>query len=272
MSDSGEMTGTLFASVAELQDRLTELEESYKQQSEELTARIRECVEQIARQCETQATRAAALRDLYWKRKVSAAIIALAFGLTPARMRKLAGTWTIEKPCAKGCGNNIKVILTGRSQLDEMEREQRKLSKRSEDWAAGDFGRFPKPPFYVTNGACEKCAERLRADWETEYARRQETLQCRKQQLSSMSWEEFIETEEWRRQRNFELHNAYYSCQVCRTGGMGLYVCYSKDGESLYVACKGCRGRIADLIDPEKMEYVKREFMTEIENWNQGNY
>jgi hypothetical protein len=273
MSNSSEISNSLFASVAKLQDRLTELEESYKQQSEELTSRIRECVEQIARQCDTQATRAAALRDLYWKRKVSAAIIAPAFGLTQARMRKLAGTWTIEQPCAKGCGNNIKVILTGRSKLDEMEREQRKLLKRTAARSDSDFfGSRQEPPLIVTEGACEECVKRIHAEWTAEYARRQETVRRRKQQLASMSWEEFIETQEWRRERNFGLHNTGYTCELCRTSETGLCVCYSKDGESLYVVCKGCRGRIVDLIDPEKMEYVKREFITEIEDWNQEHY
>lgn len=266
MSSENKKIDGLLNSIEGSLKQLDEVELSYKQSKEQATTELASHVHQLAVLSDSQATRARVIRELYWNKKLPATLISEAFGLKVSGMKRIAGPLIVNTPCAKECGNTVKKTYKSRSELEDAERRARKNKGNS-------FG------FY---NVCSECQEKGKAETEVSIAQRKAAVQKRNEQLRKMSWEDFIETEEWIDIRNRLIHDAGYRCEICHTSGTSLYVYPHKDtpqdypsfyinrqGYNYFVLCSKCVPRCSDLIDEKKGEYVKREFMREIMDWNQ---
>ena len=132
---------------------------------------------------------------------------------------------------------------------------------------------------YLSPLACDECKRKAEAEREAEEAaKRQRNLE-----LQSLPWENFTETEEWRKIRNDRMHFAGYSCERCHDSGVGLFVYLCKDTPQnyphfsrseyqYYVLRGGCVPACEELINPKKSEYIKAEFVEIIRDTHQGVY
>lgn len=247
-------------------DQLSELEQSYKQQKEQVTTDLASYVRQLAVLSDSQAIRAQIVRELYWNKKVSATLISEAFGLKVGSMKRIAGALIVNVPCNRGCGNSVKKTYTSRSNVEDDVRSARRT----------------KGSPYSFYNVCEECKKREKIESEADTAQRKAAILKRNEQLRNMAWEDFIETKEWIETRNDVLHGADYQCEICHTSNVSLNVYPHADtpqdfpsyyirsrGYNYFVLCNKCVSRCSDLINEEKGEYIKREFMSEIIERNQ---
>jgi hypothetical protein len=252
--------------------KLDELEQSYKQQKEQITTDLASSMRQLAALSDSKATRAQTIRELYWNKKLPATLISEAFGLKVSVMKRIAGALIVNVPCSKACGGSVKRTYKSRTELEDEARTERRQAKYAQ--------RYPDDSYLSSRNACEECKKRENAEREAKEAQRKEAIRRRKEQLRNMPWDEYTETNEWIAIRNSQIHDADYKCQICQAGGIGLHVFFDKDtpqdypdyighGYNYFVVCHSCIPRCSDLIDRERGEYIKREFMREVMDWNQ---
>ena len=90
-----------------------------------------------------------------------------------------------------------------------------------------------------------------------------------------MSWEDFLDTDEWIGIRDDALQRASFQCEICGLTDVSLHVFLGKDtpqdvpdyqngGYAYFVVCGGCVQRCRDLIAMEKGELVRKQFVREI--------
>jgi hypothetical protein len=246
----------LLNSVGVQQTKLDELEQYYKENKELITKQLASHIQDLAVSSDTQAIRAKVVRELYWEKQISTTLIGSAFALSPGRIRKIAGSKTVSFPCDYQCGNSISETFGSRSHLETSLRSEHKRRNRSS-------------PNFVYYRVCKDCEKREKTEREAE------------EQLRAMSWEDFIETKEWIETRNSLFHEKGYKCEVCRTDKTRLHIYLGKDTPQdawnyydenyrYFILCGDCVPRFADIINPEKGETIKREFMSRIMEWNQG--
>lgn len=259
----------LLNSVGVQQTRLDELEQYYNENKELIIKELASHIRDLAVFSDSIAVRAKAVRELYWEKQIQTPLICEAFGLTPARMRKIAGTKTVTFPCDYKCGNSINATYTSRSTLTYKLKSEQKYRERNS----------PKFTYYHV---CSECEKRVEAKREMEAAQIRKAQNQRQEQLRAMSWEDFIETKEWIEFRNSLFDEKSYQCEVCRTDKTRLHVYLGKDTPQdfqtgyydenyrYFILCGDCVPRFADIINPEKRETIKKEFMDRIMEWNQG--
>jgi hypothetical protein len=246
-------------------EKLDELEHTYQQQKEQLTSELAGSVAQLGQLADSQALRAQLVRELYWNRKIPGDIIGEAFGLQIHRVLKIAGPLTMEFPCVNECGNAVKQTFTSRTDREKYFRES--------------HGR--KSRHHLARQLCHTCQQLIKDEEEQKESQRRAALRARDEQLKKMSWPEFIETKEWIKYRNEYIHYIGYRCEVCRASRVNLHIYLNADGVYGHpsspqtrlicvVYCKDCKERCLDLIDEEKGEVIKAEFLPHIMNWNQG--
>jgi hypothetical protein len=253
----------LLESVSGSLDKLDELERTYNAARGNLTAELVSYLDQMAMAADSQASRGEIVRELYWNRKIPAELIGTAFKLNKHTPRKVAGALVLYLPCPNECGNSVKREFKSRKEFNNYHGETRRSHRRS----------------YISYLACDECKRKAEAEREAEAKRKKQ----RNLELQNMPWENFTETEEWRKLRNDVLHVAGYSCERCRANGVGLFVYLGKDtpqnhphfshrGYQYYVLCGGCVGACEELINPKKGEYLKAEIVYIIREVNQGVY
>jgi hypothetical protein len=253
----------LLESVSGSLGKLAELERTYNEARGNLTAELVSYLDQLAAAADSQATRGEIVRELYWNRDIPAELISESFKLSKHTLRKVAGALMLTLPCPNECGNSVKREFKSRTELKTYHGETRRSRRHS----------------YLSYLACDKCKRKAEAEKEAEDARKRQ----RNLRLLNMSWKDFTETKEWREIRNEQMHYAGYSCHRCLINGVGLYVYLSKDTPQsyphfsmseyrYYVLCANCVPACAELINPEKGEYIKKEFIWSIKDWNQGHY
>lgn len=177
-------------------------------------------------------------------------------------MKKIAGPLVLTMPCPSECGNSVKREFGSRSRLTDYQRDLRRSARGS----------------FVSHLACDECRRKVEAEREAELAR----ISRRDAELRSMPWEDYVETKEWIEVRNNLMHSAGYRCERCYDGNVGLYVYLGEETQQgypdfshapfgYYVLCASCVPSYDDLLNPGKGEYVKREFIPRIMDWNQGH-
>lgn len=262
MSEPTKIEG-LLESVSTSLGKIDELERAYNEARGDLISGLASHINQLAVLSDSQAARAQVVRKLYWNKRIPVELIAKAFGLKPRAVTKIAGALVLTLPCPSECGNSVKREFKSRSQLDDYYRSARRCGRLS----------------YPTHLACEECKRKAESEREAEAARQRQ----RNIELLNMPWEEFAETKEWVAIRNDQLHYADYECERCHTRGVGLYVYlgddtpqnypyFSNGTYQYYVLCRSCVPMCGDLINAEKSEYVKLEFVQRIRDSNQGHY
>jgi hypothetical protein len=262
MSEPKKIKG-LLESVSGSLGKLDDLEQRYNEARGNLVSELISYLDQLAAAADSQATRAQVVRELYWNRNISPELIGEAFKLKKHTLRKVAGALVFTLPCPNECGNSVKREFKSRLKLKNYHRETGRSHRRS----------------YVSYLACDECKRKAEAERETEEtSKRQRNLE-----LQNLAWENFTETEEWRKIRNDRMHFASYSCERCHDSGVGLFVYLGKDtpqnyphfsrGEyQYYILCGGCIPACEELINPKKGEYIKGEFVGSIRDANQGIY
>jgi Pyruvate/2-oxoacid:ferredoxin oxidoreductase delta subunit len=95
-----------------------------------------------------------------------------------------------------------------------------------------------------------------------------------------MQWEDFIETQEWITIRNIYLDKVNYRCEICSVQPRTLNIFLHKDtvqsqryyysdvNYKYYALCNKCISRCEDLINREKRDSIKKEFLEIIKDWN----
>jgi hypothetical protein len=253
----------LFESVLSSLNKLDELEQSYNTARGSLVTELAFYLSQLAALADSQAVRAQIVRKLYWNEKIPATLIGEAFGLKTRAIRKIAGALILTLPCPSECGNSVKREFTSRNELEDYYREAHRSKKHS----------------YRSYLSCDECKQKAEAEREAETLRKRN----RNVELQHMPWEEFIETKEWIDIRNTYMYHVSYQCERCHISDVGLYIYLGKEtpqnyplvsiGEyRYYVLCGSCVPSCEELINVEKGEYVKGEFISKIMNWNQGFY
>lgn len=251
----------LISSIDSALERLDELEQSYNKEKSNLTAAIASATAELGQLADTQALRAQLIRELYWNKKIPVDIISEAFGLSLHRLIKIAGTLRMNFPCANNCGGERNQTFTSRSDKENYIRER--TGKKAD--------------YLRTRYLCSNCEERERLEREKKETQRKERLRRRDEQLQSMSWDDFVETPEWRRYRNTHLHHYGYHCEVCEASDVSLHIHLTSNSVQghpslqsyafyIKVLCKNCKPRCADLIDLEKGEVVRPEMFDYCEN------
>jgi hypothetical protein len=262
--DDNKQVQELLNSIDSSLERLDNLEQHYRQQNAQLTGELAGSVSQLGHLADSQALRAQIVRELYWNRKIPADIIGEAFGLQTHRMIKIAGTLTMELPCVNECGNVVKQTFTSRSDREKYFRDS--------------HGR--KAQHHLARQLCPACQQRVREEGEQKEAQRRAALRARDELLRKMSWDEFIETKEWIKYRNDYINFVAYGCEVCHAREVTLHIHLNVGGVyghpsskqtnlACGVYCTSCKGRCSDLIDLEKGEVIKAEFLDHIMDWNQ---
>lgn len=263
---------TILASISRILEDLTVLEQSYAATKEQKVADLASHLQRLAETADTKAVRARVLRELYWDRRLPAQQLAKAFGLKQGEVRRIAGQMIVELLCGRvTCGNKAK--LTFKS-LYDLESFEKKLSA-------------PDGPKWITCKACEERDRRQREEEnrqsDSEHRRRAEERRRRAKGLINLPWPKFIETPEWVKARNMFIDESGYACEVCKSGGVSLYV-YLAEGHSQYSAeerfnlsshlhllCADCIPRLAGLLEEQKYELVKKEFFGQIREWAQDH-
>ena len=262
MNEPNKIKG-LLESVAVSLNKLDELERTYNEARGNLVSELVSHLDQLAVIADSQATRAQVVRELYWNRKIPALLIGEAFKLRKLRLTRIAGALVLTLPCPSECGNSVKREFKSRKELGDYQRETRRSRRLS----------------YPSHLACDECKQRAEAEKEAEAKRKEQ----RNVELQNMAWEDFIETKEWIEIRNVQMEYAGYQCQRCHISSVGLNVYLAKDTPQnyphfsssdykYYVLCSSCLPKCTELINAEKGEYVKEEFICSIKDWNQGNY
>lgn len=256
----GRQIEKLLGEVASAQDEFVRVEEEYKKSKLRAKDQLATAVRRLAELADSQATRAQILRELYWKRRVSADAIGDAFKMGMRRVAVLAGSYTVTHLCGSGCGGAVEKTFTSRTELERHE---------ASDWRA----------------PCARCKRLEEEQTERRRAREQMEDVERIAELHAMNWREYTDTPEWITLRNRALQGAGYGCEICGTSGVGLTVGLHKDlveypvptarlilfglgpdDVRLYVLCHDCLGRCEDLLHPERREHLKAEFITRIRN------
>lgn len=252
----------LIGSVGDSLGKLGELELSYKKSKDKLTGELTSYVKQLAVLSDSQAIRAKVIRELYWNVGVSVTVLKEAFGLSQHRIVKLAGTQSLDFPCKRNCGNTITKIVTSKYDL------------------ANTVGRIESSSFHYV---CDDCERRDKLKAEQESINRKKAFRLRNDALYQMSWEDFTETPEWKYIRNAAVCDADYCCERCNTQPENLYVFPHKDTPQSrinaysdaiyrhYVLCSKCIGNYEELINSEKRDIVKKEFLPIIKEWAYKN-
>jgi hypothetical protein len=256
--------GASLNSIGDSLNKLNELELSYKEQKEQITTELASRVREIAALSDSQAIRAEVIRDLYWNKKLSAKLISEAFGLKVSGMKRIAGSLVIKLPCANDCGNTVSKSFSSRTRLEDHFRDERKSAGRT----------------FAFHTLCDDCEKRRKNESDAAAIRRKRAILKRNEELRSMDWEDFSETEEWMSIKSRLVHNIGYQCEICHDSGVSLYVYLhketpqdypsyyiSREGYNYSVLCKKCVPRCTDLINEEKGEYIKKEHFSEIMNW-----
>lgn len=246
----------LLGDVANSQSELDRIEQDYKKSKQRVREQIAGTIHQLAVLADTQAVRARILRELYWKRRISAEIIGNAFGLEMRRIAGLAGSYTIQYPCDNECGGTAEETFTSRAELERHESSHGKH-------------------------ICPKCSKLERDELERRALQRKKASQKRAVELRAMSWEEFTDSQEWIEMRGYFLESVGFRCEICNASDVSLNVCLQKDtteyplmmergffrsgGElHFYVLCQSCIKRCEDLLHPEWRERIKVEFIDKI--------
>jgi Pyruvate/2-oxoacid:ferredoxin oxidoreductase delta subunit len=262
MNEPKEIKG-LLESVSGSLNKLDELDRTYNEARGNLVSELVSYLDQLAVTADSQATRAQVVREIYWNRKIPAKLIGDAFKLTKLRLTKIAGALVLTLPCPAECGNSLEREFKSRKGLGDYYRATRRSRRLS----------------YPSHLACDECKQRAEAEKEAEATRKEQ----RNVELQNMAWEDFTETKEWIEIRNVQMYHADYQCERCHINGVGLTVYLGKDTPQnyphfstgdykYYVLCGSCVLKCAELINVEKGEYIKDEFIRRIMDWNQGNY
>ena len=262
----------LFAKVSGSLNELDDLEQNYQENKERIVRELADQVDSLAKESLSQAVRAQVVRRLYWEQRLPSNLIGAAFGLSPGRLRKLAGSKNFEFQCDNiaVCGNSIIRAFRSRSDYQSHLNHRRKLKQRT-DWF---------------RELCSTCEEARKLEQEkAEIARQQEkakqmaALQQRNQELSEMSWDDYTETPEWIKTRNRAVENSDYKCEICQQSPRHLSVYLQKDTPQdnalsvfndvykYYVLCRECVPRCEGLLDEGKGDEIKREFFDSIREW-----
>lgn len=145
----------------------------------------------------------------YWETDIPSTEIREAYGLPkhPQAALKFLGRGRLEGLSCKHCAGPI--ILTSRSNAIY---RVNSLTKKS---------RFPR---YSSAETCLDCAERIRLEYQRTYFQREEAehaaRRARRQELKTMPYRDFLQTEEWQSTRKEALRRARYSCQTCSAKGI----------------------------------------------------
>lgn len=249
----------LLDSVKDSMSKIEEIERIFKESKEQRNNELLTHLKQLAVFSDTQAIRAKVIRDLYWKKQTSVLLIKEAFGLGVGRIRKIAGTYTIEYPCYKNCGRNVVKTYTARTDLQ-------------------NFASYKRSAFYNT---CDACKEEEKLEAEQNTIEKSKARKQRNNELKAMLWEDFIETEEWIKIRNPYIDEVGYKCELCDSETSSLNVYFHKDTlqgfknyysdvlYKYYALCSECIPRCEGLINREKRDTIKREFLSHIKEWNE---
>lgn len=262
LSDNRQIQA-LLTSIDSSLEQLNELERSYQNHHERLTGEVAGSVLQLGQLADSQALRALIIRELYWNKDIPADIIGRAFGLQTHRMIKIAGTLTIELPCGiDECDGVVQRTFTSRTDRENYFREMR--------------GR--RASHHRPDQLCNACNQREKDESERKAAQHRAALRLRDEQLRNMSWTEFIETKEWIGVRNAYLYEVGYRCEVCHAGDVTLHIQLKKS--SVYghpsapqtnleggAYCGSCKERCLDLLDAERGEMIKAEFLPHLSDW-----
>lgn len=263
----------LLTSVSGLLDDLIALEQSYRATREQKTSDLASCLQSLVETADTLALRAHVLRQLYWFKRVPVRQIARAFGLKQGEVRTIAGPMLLKLPCHRvTCQNDATLRFTSLSELTAFE-------KRAEEAGGRNLA------------VCAECDERDRRAEEDERRRREaesrreaEEQRRRAESLATLRWPEFIETPEWVESRNLAIDKAGYMCELCEAREVSLYVYLHKNAPQydtdmwfslrhhLHVLCAGCVGRCEGLLEEQKYELVKKEFLDHVRSWVRENY
>jgi hypothetical protein len=191
----------LLNSVGVQQTKLDELEQYYKENKESITKQLASYIQDLAVLSDSQAIRATVIRELYWEKQVPASIIGNSFGVTIGRIKKIAGSKTVNFPCDYQCGNFISKTFESRNELENhliYERKWRRRQTRENVY------------FHI----CDNCRKREENKKQEEAARRRLAHRQRNEQLRAMSWEDFTETKEWIDIRNLFLYERGDKCEI----------------------------------------------------------
>jgi hypothetical protein len=263
---------TILASISGVLEDLTALEQSYTATKEEKLADLASHLQRLAETADTKAVRARVLRELYWHKRLPAEQIAKSFGLKQGEVRRVAGELVFELPCGRiTCNNKAKFTFKSLYRLEDFEK---KLS-------------HPDGPKSLK---CKDCEEHERRGREEENRRRDaererqaEEQRRRAEGLATLPWPQFIETPEWVEARNTFIDEYGYACEVCKSRGVSLYVYLAKDkpqysaemwfklSSHLHLLCADCIPRLAGLLEEQKYELVKKEFLVHIRDWARDN-
>jgi hypothetical protein len=257
MNEENPKINELLESVENTLNDLDELELTYKESKEKFTNELASYVEQLAVHSDSQAKRATILRELYWNKNVPVSIISDAFKITSGRVRKLAGPQIIKFPCSQNCGNIITIVAKSKSSLG------------SED--------YYKTTWYYN--VCDECKDKDKLKEEQTEINKKKAVRQRNRELYEMSWEDFMETPEWKFIRNATVHDAGYGCERCNTQPENLYIYPHRDTPQSrrnfysdaiykhYALCGKCIGNYEGLINAEKRDIVKKDFLPIIKKW-----
>jgi hypothetical protein len=244
MADTSQQMQHLLGQVSASMNELTELERSYEERKTSLIEQVESYLSKISQLSDTQAARAVVLRELYWKHDISMNLLTKAFGINATRVRTIAGSLTVEKPCAGNCGVMLSLTYTSKSAL-----------------ADGKEKRV----------ACAECYERQEREYAARRARLEKEEKERYDHLSRLTWEEYLETKEWLSIRDFILHMADYECEICHDHHCTVYIYPHKDTPMVqmdkyksgryFVLCKSCIPRCEDLIAKDRRNVIRQELM-----------
>jgi hypothetical protein len=268
MSDTGKISvDNLLVQVDSWIKDLEEIERLFRENKERTSNNLISTMKKIAAESDSLAVRAKAIRNLYWEKKLPVTFIGDAFGLTPHQVKKTAGKFTHGYPCKRQCGNLIFKSFQSRTELENL------LKDNGE-------GLMNSPAYRMR--VCKECADKEIADAQAKSAENARELRIRKEQLRSMSWEDYIETKEWIEIRNTLIHIVGYQCQACHMKNTTLRVYphnnteqshnYFESHRNYYVLCAKCVPRFEGLINEQKVDIIKREFLDKIMDWNQENH
>lgn len=246
-------------SLSDSVSKLEEIERIYLESKEHRKNEILSLLKELAILADTQAKRAVIIRELYWHNQVSVLLIKEAFGIGLGRIRKIAGTLTVEYPCKENCGRTISKIHTARSDYNYFQAEKRKRY----NWHI-----------------CETCEKNRKIKSEADTIDARKLRKERNQELYSMEWEDFVETPEWITIRNTYLNEVDYKCEICSLEPNALNIFLHKDTVhsqknyysnvfyKYYALSSKCVSRCEDLINREKRDAIKKEFFDTIKQWN----
>lgn len=242
-------------------NHLNEIEKAYLQEKQQVKEELIKQVTEIATLSDSLASRAKNIRELYWHKGVPPKTISDAFGLSVHQMKQIAGKLTVEFLCFNMCGNKYSREFEAKAALIEYRRDIEKY-KTNNNFASRISNRM----------LCENCKNNYKNKSEEERIRLEQAHKKRNEVLKNLTWWEYTETREFINARNYHLWDEDFQCQVCFAEPIRLAVCLQKGGIQnhnpfLYFLCETCVNRCVDLIDTEKIDYIKQEIMSGLHDW-----